>query len=108
MHHVNKEVYEAAWEIVVEGREPTTPEEEKIKQSMGDKQAYFSKFSSKEHYVNYSTAYWNFAYVDDKQWFDISEIDESAWIEHFYDRFVTKLNSDDLVSIYECTINEDD
>jgi len=108
MHHVNKEVYEAAWEIVVEGREPTTPEEEKIKQSMGDKQAYFSKFRDKEHYVNYSTAYWNFAYVDSTEWVDISQNNESAWIEHFYDWFVTKLNPDDLVSIYECTINEDD
>ena len=108
MHHTNPEVYEAAWEIVVEGREPQTPEEEKIKESMGNKQAYFSNFKSKEHYVNYSTAYWNFAYVDDKNWFDITQIDESAWIEHFYDRFVTQLKPDDLVSIYECTINDDD
>jgi hypothetical protein len=108
MHHTNAAVYEAAWEIVVEGREPQTPEEEKIKESMGNKQAYFSNFKSKEHYVNYSTAYWNFAYVDDKNWFDITQIDESAWIEHFYDRFITQLKPDDLVSIYECTINDDD
>ena len=108
MHHTNAAVYEAAWEIVVEGREPQTPEEEKIKESMGNKQAYFSNFKSKEHYVNYSTAYWNFAYVDDKNWLDITQIDESAWIEHFYDRFITQLKPDDLVSIYECTINDDD
>jgi hypothetical protein len=107
MHKVNAEVYEAAWELVVEGREPKTPEEEKIKNSMGDKQAYFSKFRDKEHYVTYSTAYWNFEYVDDKNWFDINGIDETAWIEHFYDRFVTQLKPDDLVSIYECTINDD-
>ena len=108
MHLQNKGVYEAAWELVVDDREPTTPEEEKIKQSMGDKQAYFSKFKSKEHYVKYSTSYWNFAYVDDKNWFDITQIDESAWIENFYDRFVKALKPDDLVSIYECTTNSDE
>jgi hypothetical protein len=108
MHLVNQDTYRTAWELVMEGREPATPEEKKIKESMGDKQAYFSKFHNKDHYVRYSTAYWNFAYVDGDNWFDMSEIDESAWVEHFYDRFVTKLKPDDLVSIYECTINNDD
>jgi hypothetical protein len=74
---------------------------------MKDKSVYFSKFPNKEAYVTYSTAYWNFAYVDDKQWFDINDIDETAWIENFYNRFVTQLKPDDLVSIYECTINDD-
>ena len=108
MHLVNQDIYKAAWEIVVEGRDPETPEEKKIKESMGNKQAYFSKFHDKDHYVKYSTAYWNFAYVDDKNWFDMSEINEMAWVEHFYDRFVTQLKPDDLVSIYECTTNDDD
>jgi hypothetical protein len=75
---------------------------------MGNKQAYFSKFKSKEDYVNYSTAYWNFAYVDDREWVDITQNNESVWIEKFYDWFVTQLKPDDLVSIYECTINDDD
>lgn len=108
MHLVNTDVYAAAWELVVDDRDPQTPEEEKIKENMGNKQMYFSKFHDKEHYVKYSTAYWNFAYVDDKNWFDMSQIDESAWIEHFYDRFVDRLNPDDLVTIYECTTNDDD
>lgn len=108
MHLVNQNTYRAAWEIVMEGREPETQGEEKIKASMGDKQTYFSKFKNKEHYVNYSTAYWNFAYVDNEKWYDMNETDESEWIEKFYDMFVTKLRPDDLVSIYECTINNDD
>ena len=108
MHLTNQEVYSAAWEMVMEGREPATEEEKTIYEAMKDKQVYFSKFFSKEHYVKYSTAYWNFAYVDDKNWFDMNGIDESAWIEHFYDRFITQLKPDDIISIYECTTNDDD
>ena len=107
MHLVNKPVYEAAWELVVEDRDPETPEEEKIKESMGDKQAYFAKFRDKEHYATYSSAYWNFAYVDENGWFDMSDTDDLTWVEQFYDRFVKKLKPDDYVSIYECTINDD-
>jgi len=107
MHLANQDVYRAAWEVAVEGREPENEQEKKIYESMKDKSVYFSKFPNKEAYVTYSTAYWNFAYVDDKQWFDINDIDETAWIENFYNRFVTQLKPDDLVSIYECTINDD-
>jgi hypothetical protein len=107
MNNVNQEVYKAAWEIVVEGRKPIGEQEETIAKTMGDKTTYFSRFKDKDHYVKYSTAYWNFAYVDNKEWFDMSEINEMAWVEHFYDRFVTKLKPDDLVSIYECSVNEE-
>lgn len=109
MHLANQEVYRAAWEIVVEGREPENETEERIYTSMKDKEAYFSKFKDKDAYVNYSTAYWNYAYVDKEQgWVDINESDETTWIGNFYDRFVLNLKPDDKVSIYECTTNDDD
>ena len=108
MHLNNQEVYRSAWEMVVEGRKPQTEEEKTIYNAMKDKDVYFSKFKDKDAYVNYSTAYWNFAYVDKDGWFDMEGEDEHKWINTFYDRFVTKIGEDEVISIYECTINDDD
>lgn len=108
MNGANKEVYEAAWEVVVEGRPPVTEDEETIAKVMGDKQNYFSNFKNKEHYVKYSTAYWNYAYVDENGWKDMDDkSDENEWITKFFDKFVRPLKPDDLITIYECSINED-
>jgi hypothetical protein len=108
MHLVNQDVYRRAWEIVVDGDEPKTEEEKMIKSSMENKQAYFSNFKSKEDYVTYSTAYWNYAFVDKDGWVDVNDCgDEQKWIETFYEKFVSNLKPDDTVSIYECSINED-
>lgn len=106
MHMAHQDVYAAAWEMVMEGREPQTKEEVTIYHSMGDKQAYFSKFKDKDAYVQYSTAYWNYAYVDEQQgWIDIhSTPNEFDWINGYYDRFVKPLKEDDMVTIFECTI----
>lgn len=108
MHLNNQEVYRTAWEMVMEDREPETEEEKTIYNSMKDKQVYFSKFADKESYVNYSTAYWNFAYVDENGWVDMSATNEQEWINTFYNRFVTKIDENAKVSIYECTTNDDD
>ena len=107
MHLNNQDVYRATWEMVMEGRKPQTEEENTIYNAMKDKDVYFSKFKDKEAYVNYSTAYWNFAYVDENGWFDMNDWDEQEWINTFYDRFVTKIGDEKLITIYECTINDD-
>jgi hypothetical protein len=109
MHNTNQEIYKAAWEIVVEGRKPIGEEEETIAKAMGDKEAYFSKFKDKDAYVAYSTSYWNYAYVDKNGWKDVDMSgDETKWIKGFFDNFVKPLNPEDVVSIYECTVNEED
>lgn len=110
MHLNNQEIYAAAWELVVEEREPINDNERQILQSMGDKKVYFSNFKSKEDYVMYSTAYWNFAYVDENGWKDADNTcngDETEWIRSFYQRFIEHLKDDDMITIFECTINED-
>ena len=107
MNLKNQEIYRSAWEVVVEGREPVTEDERTILKSMGDKQVYFSKFPNKEAYVNHSTAYWNFAYVDENGWVDMSDDNEQHWISTFFDRFVRNIKDDEKVSIYECTTNDD-
>lgn len=107
MHKVNQETYAAAWEMVMEGREPNTDVEKTIYEAMKDKTVYFSKFKDKESYVNYSTAYWNYAYVDESHgWVDVDLYgDENEWINTFYDGFIKNLKDDDLVTIFECSVN---
>ena len=110
LHRNNQEVYRSAWEVVMEGREPQTDEERKIYESMKDRTAYFLKFNSKEDYVNYSTSFWYYAYVDEHQgWLDVDNYggDEMSWVNNFYDRFVTQLNPNDTVTIFECSVNND-
>lgn len=99
-------LYEAAWEMVVDGREPTNEEEERVYQSMKDKTTYFSNFKDKEDYVNYSTSYWNYAFVDENGWKDVDEEgDEKKWINNFFERFIKNLKPNDLITIYECSVN---
>ena len=106
MNGANKEVYEAAWELVVDRREPLDEQEKTIYESMKDKEAYFSNFKSKEDYVTYSTAYWNYAYADENGWVDVDDNgNEEKWINEFYSRFVENLKPNDLVTIFECSIN---
>lgn len=107
MIHTNTSVYEAAWEMVMEGKTPSNPEEEAIYNAMKDKEAYFSKFKSEEEYVNYSTSYWNYAFVDKNGWIDVDifEGDETEWVSTFYDRFIKNLDPNELITIFECSIN---
>ena len=100
-------LYEAAWEMVVDGREPTNEQEEKVYESMKDKTTYFSNFKNKEDYVNYSTRYWNYAFVDKDGWVDVDTYggDEKEWINNFFERFIKDLNPNDLITIYECSVN---
>jgi hypothetical protein len=107
MNSANKEAYEAAWELVVDGREPTNDQEKTIYESMKDKEAYFSKFKSKEAYVAYNTNYWNYAYADKDGWVDVDDDgNDEKWILEYYDRFIAKLKPTDLVTIFECSTND--
>jgi hypothetical protein len=101
-------LYEAAWETVMEGREPNGEEEERVYQSMKDKETYFSNFKDKEDYILYSTSYWNYAVVNENEWIDVDSVkDEREWIKNFSKKFIKKLNPNDLITIYECSINDD-
>lgn len=105
MNGANPDVYRSAWEMVMEGREPVTDDEKIIYESMKDKSTYFEKFNSKDEYVKRSTAYWNYAYLDENGWDCVDDYDsEIEWINDFYDKFVKKLNGEELVTIYECSV----
>ena len=101
-------LYEFAWECAMEGREPQDEIEKKIYESMKDKTTYFSNFKDKDDYVTYSTSYWNYAFVDENGWIDVdSARSETEWIKNFYKKFVQHLEPNDLVTIYECSVNND-
>lgn len=100
-------MYENTWEIVMEGKEPSTDEEKTIFEAMKDKEAYLSKFKTKEEYVKYSTSYFNYAFVDKDGWVDIDDFEgtETEWVSGYYDRFIKNLDPNALVTIFECSIN---
>lgn len=109
MHLANSHIYQAAWELVMEGREPENEEETEIYEAMKDKDVYFSKFENKEKYVAYGSSYWNYAYVDDNGWHDAEsecDGDERLWVETFYDRYIKNMNPNLTVTIYECSTNQ--
>lgn len=107
MNGANAEVYSAAWEMVMDGREPENDTEKTIYESMKDKEGYFEKFGSKENYVKRSTSYWNYAYADENGWESVDDCNtEIEWIEGFVDKYVKRLNGDELITIYECSIQD--
>lgn len=103
--HLNgSEIYERAWEMVMEDSEPKTEYEETIYNNMKNKKTYFEKFETKENYVISNTAFWGYAFVSEKTgWVDASdEPDQFGWMSNFYDVFIKNLPEDTLLTIYEC------
>ena len=108
MNNANREVYSITWELVVDKREPQNDQEKTIASVMGDKLAYFSRFKSKEDYVSYNTLYWCYAFLDENAWVDVDDTkNETEWIKEFYPRFIEKLNPNDRITIYECSVKND-
>ena len=104
MHLNGGEIYKRAWEMVMEDSEPENDYEKQIYENMKDKTTYFEKFETKENYVISNTAFWGYAFLDEKRgWMDASETDSQfAWMSCFYDMFIDKLPDDILLTIYEC------
>ena len=104
IHHCNREVYESAWDCVMEGKKPSNEQEEQIYNNMKNRTAYFENFETRENYVEYSTAFWGFAFLSEETgWQEITDSKDSfSWVNGFMDRFIKPLNEDTLLTIYEC------
>lgn len=108
LNHANEHLYKRLWELVVEDDEPKNGEEAEMKANSSSNTKYFSLFKNKEEFVAYSSTYWAYAYVDSNGWHDMDDAKNSnTWITEFNAKFVSKLNDDDLVTIYECSTNDD-
>lgn len=103
MHLHGSEIYRAAWEMVMEGKKPKNEYEENIYKNMKERTAYFQNFGTKENYVIYSTAFWAYAFVDKKDWYELEEtMNQYEWVSNFYERFIDPLPDDTLLTIFEC------
>ena len=105
MHLHGGEIYERAWEMVMEGSEPTNDYENQIYTNMKARTAYFEKFGSKENYVLVNTAFWAYAFVTSTDnWLELEDdMDQFLWVGKFYDSFIEPLPDDTLLTIYEWT-----
>lgn len=105
MHLHGGEIYERAWEMVMEGSEPANDYENQIYTNMKARTAYFEKFGTKENYVLSNTAFWAYAFVTSTgNWLELEDdMDQFLWVGKFYDSFIEPLPDDTLLTIYECT-----
>lgn len=95
-------LFRTVWRLVMEDENPTNDDEEKIKKIWSVRKNYLQKFKSEDAFVYHNCSYWNYAYLDDKGWVDLDDSpSDIEWVSTFYDRFVTKLKDDDLITIYE-------
>ena len=100
------ELFERIWQLAVEDDEPTTKEEENLKVNWKTKKNYLSNFKTMDDFVKHNCAYWNYAFLDKDGWVDMDSVaNEAEWINNFCDRFVQKIGDDDLVTIFEYSVN---
>ena len=103
MHLHGGEIYERAWEMVMEGSEPQNDYEKQIYTNMKARTAYFEKFGTKENYVLGNTAFWGYAFVSKNGWLELEDdMDQFVWVRNFYEAFIDPLPDDTLLTIYEC------
>ena len=105
MNHEYVRLFQAIWELVMEDAEPNNKQEKDLKDNWITKKNYLSNFKTKDDFVSHNCAYWNYAFLDENGWLDMDGAkDEKEWINNFYERFISNLKDDDLVTIYEYSI----
>ena len=104
IHLNNQDVYERAWEMVMDGSEPRNEDERNIYENMKNRTFYFSKFGEKENYVASSTAFWGYAFLSEETgWLELEDdMDQFVWMTNYYDHFIKPLPGNTLLTIYEC------
>lgn len=100
VHLGKSSVYEAVWEICVEGRKPNTPDEEVALKIMGGKDKYFSNFKTKEEYVGHCSAFWCYSIINENGYTECNGRDID-WTNNFYEKYIKPLSSDTLITLYE-------
>lgn len=99
-HMYGTDIYEVAWDIIVDGRSPETPQEEKIKEVMPLN--YFQHFKTKEEYVRHCCAFWAYGVATSSGYAELDyTIQDKVWVAEFYDRFIKGLSDDTLLTLYE-------
>lgn len=102
-HHMyNTVVYESAWELVVDDREPKNDKEKQIKENMANRMSYFMNFDSKEEYVRHSCSFWTYGIATNDKYVEVDyTISDKDWVAGFYNKYIKPLPDDTLLTIYE-------
>lgn len=102
MHMYRTDIYKAAWELVVEDREPVNDEEKRIKENMKNRLSYFDNFENKEEYIIYSCSFWTYGVATNDGYKELDfKISDKEWVKNFYDTFIKTLNKDETIALYE-------
>ena len=103
VHMGNAPLYEAAWELCVEGREPKNDMEDTIKINMQNRASYFANFDNKEDYVRHSCSFWCYGVIDNDGHYHGLDytIRDKDWVAQFYDTYIKDLPDDTPLAIYE-------
>ena len=104
--HLNKEVvnkYKRTWELCVEGIKSETPTDSLIINNMIHLTDYFKNFKNKEEYIKYNSSFFTNAIILNGKWFDMEDFDYSVWIIKYFERFISKMDNNELITIFECT-----
>jgi hypothetical protein len=102
-HMYNTEIYRAAWEICVDGREPVNDTEKTIEKNMGNRQSYFANFNDVDEYIRHSCCFWtNCIITDDGKFAQLDyTVSDKKWISEFYDKYIKDLPDETLLTLYE-------
>lgn len=102
-HMANTEIYKAAWELCVDGREPQNETEETIKKNMQNRRQYFANFRNVDEYVKHSCCFWtNCVITNDGKYYELDyTITDKKWISEYFDKFIKGLPDDTLLTLYE-------
>lgn len=100
-HMYNTEIYQSAWDICVNGKEPVTDEEKLIKQNFSRRHDYFNNFKSVDEYIKHSCSFWTYGVATEDEYVSGDNEDAIQWTTNFYDRFIKDLPDDTRLTIYE-------
>ena len=102
MHMHNTEIYKAAWDIVVEGREPVTDIEKQISDNMSKRKDYFLNFKDVDEYVTHSCAFWCYGVATEDYYDELTyDILDKDWVSNFYKKYIKSIKNNPTLAIYE-------
>lgn len=102
------EKYISAWETVIDGRKPKDKNEAQIFNVMKGHKQYILGFGTKDNYVESSTKFWTYSVLKDGVWTDLDDSSDEHqfdWVHKYYRRFISGLDGDTLLTLYEYKTN---
>ena len=108
--HMRKEgveYFRTLWELVKEGRPAKNDEEKALYDGWKSRENYLSNFKDMDALIAHNCMYWCYAILNKDGWHSIDDegMTETEWITTFYDKYIANLPDDELISVYEFSLN---